>query len=164
MLPRHQKGFNLYVDGRNFMGVAESLTLPELALQLESWRAAGMDAARQVELGMNELSLSFVLSGYSAEALALFGREGVQITARKAVQRQGEGAVAVVIEMTGRFNTVGRSEVNQGQLNNMNVNVDLTRYVEKDAGVVLVDIDIMNSKRIIGGVDQLADRRAALGL
>lgn len=166
MLPRVLKGFSVSIDGRGYVGRSETVKLPDLAVKSEEFRGAGMDAPVDLDMGMEKLDIQITLAEYDPNVIKLFGlfSADTPIVLRGAIQRQGEDAVAVEIRAQGGVKNIGRDDWTQGNKGNMQIQVNCNRYIEKQAGETLVEIDILNSKRIIGGVDQLASMRAALGI
>lgn len=166
MLPRVLKGFTLYVDGRGYVGRVESVTLPNLELQTDEYRGGGMDAAVDLDMGMNKLDVSMTVADYDPELIKEFGLMSADtpIVVRGAFQRQGEAVVPVIIRMRGGFKSIGRGQFQQGQRANLELTANVNRYSETINGETVVDIDIINSKRVIGGVDQMAGIRTALGI
>jgi uncharacterized protein len=166
MLPRHLRNFTAFVDGVGQAGQVDELTLPTLNLATEEHRAGGMDAPVEIDMGMEMLELSMVLSSYEATMFTSYGalESGVPLTVRGAIQRQGEAAQAVVIRMVGSVKSIDRGSWTAGQKATTTVTYTLTKYSETVGGVQLVNIDIENMIRAFNGVDQLASQRAALGL
>lgn len=165
MLPRVLKGFAVYVDGRGYIGRVETCKLPDLNVQTDEYRGSGMDAAVDLDMGMEKLDGTFTLADYDPEVIKLFGlfSANTQIVLRGAIQRQGEQAVAVEVRMQGGVKSLSRGDWQQGQRSSIDVGYNANRYSEKIAGETVVDIDIINMKRVIGGVDQLQSMRSALG-
>ena len=62
MIPRKLKHFNLFVDGRGYAGKIEELTLPKVTIKAEEFRAGGMDAPMEIDLGMEKLEAEFTLA------------------------------------------------------------------------------------------------------
>lgn len=166
MLPRILKNVTLYVDGENLVGRIMSVTLPELSLVEEAYRGGGMDAEIDQDMGMNKLDMSFTLGEFSPSVIEQFGlfSARTKITMRAAVQRQGEAAVPAIVYAQGMFKNITRDEMRPGANSTMQVSANLNMYRELLAGRELVNIDIINMIRFIGGVDRLADQRAALGM
>ena len=166
MLPRVLKGFAIYVDGRGYAGRAESVQLPNLELVTEGHRGAGMDAEVDMDMGMNKLDVTMSFADYDPELFKLLGllSANTPIVIRGAIQRQGEDYVPVVVRMTGGFKSLSRGQFQQGQKSSIDIVGNVNRYSETINGETVVDIDIINSKRVIGGTDQLAGMRAALGI
>jgi hypothetical protein len=166
MLPRHLRNFNVMIDGRGFAGRADEATLPTLALATEEHRAGGMDAPVDVDMGMELMELSVVLSDYDESVIAGFGLlgAGVPITLRGAIQRQGEEAQPVVIKMLGGLKSREVGTWSTGGKQTTTLTYSLRKYSETINGVEYVNIDVENMVRVINGTDQLASQRAALGL
>lgn len=166
MLPRFLRNYTAFVDGRGQAGSIDELTLPTLELTTEEHRAGGLDGVVEIDLGMAVLELSMVLSSYDYENFRTFGalNAGVPLTVRGAIQRQGEAAQPVVIRMVGSAKTIDRGNWSAGSKATKTVTYTLTKYEEVINGVEAVFIDIENMVRRIGGVDQLASQRLALGL
>lgn len=166
MLPRVLKNFTAYIDGRGYIGRVESCQLPELAVAGADFRGGGMDAAVELDMGMNKLDASIVLAEYDPEVIKLFGlfTADTPVVLRGAIQRQGEAAVPVVVRLQGGVKQLGRGQWQAGQNSQMTVAVNCNRYSEVIDGETVVDIDVLNMTRVIGGIDQLAEQRAALGV
>lgn len=166
MLPRILKGFSVFIDGRSFVGRAETCKLPDLTIKSEEYRASGMDAPVDFDMGMEKLDVSITLAEYDTETIKLLGlfSANTPITLRGAIQRQGEAVVPVIIQLQGGIKQVSRDDWRQGEKGSMQIMANCNRYTEIINGETLVDIDVVNGVRIIGGSDQLAGMRAALGI
>jgi P2 family phage contractile tail tube protein len=157
------KNFNLYVDGRGYAGNAEEVTLPNLNITGEDYRAAGMDAPVEVDLGMEKLELSFKVSKWETELEGLFGQL-INATFRGAVEDLDGTVKACVIKMRGKIHAIERDSVTPGAKVGNSYRMPLVSYSYSLDGVTVHDIDVVNMKRIIGGVDRLAAQRRAIGL
>lgn len=166
MLPRHLRNFNVMIDGFGYGGRADEVTLPTLSIATEEHRAGGMDSPVEVDMGMELMESTIVLSDYDEAVIAGFGLlgAGVPITLRGAIQRQGEAAQAVVIKMLASLKSreVGTWTTNGKHTTTLTYSV--RKYSEAINGVEYVNIDVENMVRVINGVDQLATQRAALGI
>jgi hypothetical protein len=79
------KYLNLIVDGRGYAGKIEEYNPPDLTLATEEFRGGGMDVPIDIDMGLEKLTCSFVLTSYTADVLALWGVKigaPVQLTAR----------------------------------------------------------------------------------
>ena len=166
MLPRHLRNFNVMIDGFGYAGRADEVTLPTLSLATEEHRAGGMDAPVDVDMGMELMEASIVLSVYDEAVISGFGLlgAGVPITLRGAIQRQGEAAQPVVIKMLAGLKTRDPGTWATGSKQTTTLTYSVRKYAESINGVEYVNIDVENMVRVINGVDQLATQRAALGL
>ena len=87
MLPRTLRNFQLSVDGVGYAGRVTELTLPTLTIATEEYRAGGLDAPVEIDMGMEALTASFTLAEYDLDVLKRFGlynQNDVEVTARGA--------------------------------------------------------------------------------
>lgn len=157
---------NVFVDGRGQSGQVEEMTPPTLALQTEAFRAGGMDTSTEIDMGMEPLKASFVMKKYAPEILKLFGfisGGSVPLTLRGGAQNDDGSVDAVVMKMRGKITSLDRGSWKPGATASMTVSVDLEFYQETVAGEEVALIDVKNMIRKIGGVDQMAEMRKALG-
>lgn len=166
MLPRHLRNFNVMIDGRGYAGMADEVTLPTMNIVTEDHRAGGMDSPVQIDMGMELMELSIVLSDYNEDVIAGFGLlgTGVPLTIRGAIQRQGEEAQSVVIKMLGGMKTREIGSWKAGSKQTTTLTYSVRKYSETINGTEYVNIDVENMIRVIDGVDQLEGQRSALGL
>lgn len=163
-LPRVLKAFNLYIDGEGYAGRADAITLPPLTFVKEDHRAGGMDAPKGIELGMEKLVLSMVVSDLDPRILGRLGVDGLPLVARGSVQEQGHEAEAVNVTMKGDWQGLEFGEWRPGSKSTLTLTADLDYFRYRQNDVEYVEIDVVNMVRSIFGVDQLARHRANIGL
>jgi hypothetical protein len=167
MLPDILKNMNLFVDGRGFAGQINELTPPKLVLKMEEHRAGGMDAPIELEMGMEALKVEVTVASYDKELFKLFGlTQGgvVALTARGAIE-QGDGTVIPLVEnMRGQISEIDEGTWKPGDKGAVKLTIACRYYKRTQAGEELIEIDVENMIRKIGGVDQLAAQRSALGI
>lgn len=162
-----RKNLNLFVDGRGYAGQIEEFTPPELTLQVEEYRAGGMDAPIDVTMGMEKITCAFVLKAYDRDVLSHFGvREGVQVplTVREALESYDGTVTAVVRNCRGKITSLSEGTSKPGEIPLLTVNMTLDYYKMQHGDRVVHEIDVINMVRIINGEDALAGIRAALGM
>jgi P2 family phage contractile tail tube protein len=165
-LPRILKNFNLFVDGRGYAGKVDELELPDLKIKEEEHRAGGMDAPAMIDMGMEAMEMKFTLAEITLEVTSQFGLvdgAAVGITARGAMQRDGEPVVPVVANARGRIKEMGTGTWKAGDKATTECTMSLRYYRLEVGGLTTIEIDVDNMIRVIGGVDQLAQVRAAIG-
>jgi P2 family phage contractile tail tube protein len=166
MTPKTLKNFAIYVDGYGFLGRAKEVEPPKLKVKTEAYRAGGMDVEIELDQGMEKLELTMTVAEADPKLFGLFGLvQGAdkQVTLRQAVQGDGP-AEAIVINLRGGIKEIDENKLETGKPNDIKVVFALRYYKRTHAGEVVVEIDSDNMKRIIGGVDVLAEQREALGL
>ena len=165
--PRVLKNMNLFVDGRGYAGRIDEIELPKLTLKTEEHRAGGMDVPVEVDLGMEKLETSLTLSDYDPEVFRLFGlldRQDTPVTIRGAIQRQGEPAQAVAVSLRGGWKEIDSGTWKPGDKSTLKVSVALNYFRLTIAGEEVVEVDAKNLVRKVGGIDQMAEIRNAIGL
>jgi len=161
------KGFAVFVDGRGYSGEVQEIQLPKLALTVEDFRAAGMDAPVGIPTGMEKLEATMTTPKQCADLLKLFGLTSgseTQLTARGSLEDFDGTVTPVVVQMRGSVRSIEPAAWKQGEVGASTYTFDLTYYKREQGGSVLHEIDVINMIRIIGGTDQLAARRTALGV
>ena len=166
-VPRVLKNFSLFVDGRGLAGTVSTLTLPTLTTKMEEFRGGGMDAPVEIDMGMEKLEASFELFDYEENVLGLYGLAdgaATQLTARGALRRDGEAAVAMVVNMTGVIKAMEPGDWQAGEQTTMTCQVALRYLKITVGGTEAIEIDKVNMIRRINGADQLESIRSAIGV
>ena len=161
------KNFALFVDGFGYAGNADSVQLPTVEVIKEDYRAAGMDGSIALDMGLSAMECSFTLSSFDANALATWGLgEGymVPVIVRGALESTNGNVEQVVAYMRGTIRSVTPSEFTPGAKATLAFVMDVREYKHEQGGQVVYDIDVVNSKRVIRGVDRNAAINNALGI
>lgn len=169
-LPRKLKNFNIFNDANSYQGVAKSVTLPNLARKMESYRGAGMNGPVKADMGLSDdgLQVEWTLGGWDLLALRQWGATNVNAVALRftgSLQRDDTGEVsAVEVVMRGRHEEIDFGDAEPGNDTEHSITTTLTYYKLIVDGEELIEIDILNMIEIVNGTDILAEQRAALGL
>lgn len=161
------RGFNLFVDGKGYAGKVEELVLPKLTIKTEEFRAGGMDAPVDLDLGMEKLECSFTLGDLSADVMKYFGlghNQPVELTFRGALGLGDEKVTPVVVKAQGMMKEHDPGTWKPGDKLQQKVSVSLKYYRYDQDGELIHEIDIENMVRIVDGTDMLAETRAAIGI
>jgi P2 family phage contractile tail tube protein len=167
-LPRKLKDLMLFNAGIAYVGEVSSVTLPKLSRKLEAYRGGGMDAEVKVDLGQEAMEMEFTCGGLMLDVLRQFGvmtAAGVMLRFAGAYQRDDSGAVdKVEVIVRGRHEEIDMGEAKGGEDTEFKVKSSLAYYKLVVNGRTEIEIDPINMVLIVGGVDRLAERRAALGI
>lgn len=161
-----RKNLNLFVDGRGYAGQIEEFNAPKLSLKTEEFRAGGMNAPIDLNMGMEKMDTDFALVSYDADVLALFGvAEGniVKFTAREALESFDGTVTPVVHTMEGKIREIDPGTSKPGDKATLKITMNLTYYALLHGERLVQEIDIINMIHRVDGVDQLAAMRNALG-
>jgi P2 family phage contractile tail tube protein len=169
-LPKKLKHMNLFNDGNSYQGVAKSVTLPNLARKMESFRAGGMDGPVKVDLGHSDdgIELKFTLGGWDLVTLRQYGAvraDGVPLRFAGSVQRDDTGEIsAVEVTVRGRHEEIGFGDASPGEDTEHEITTTCTYYKLTVDGEEVVEIDLLNFVFIVNGEDLLTKHRQNIGL
>ena len=168
MLPRVLKNFNVIVDGRPMAGIAEELVLPSLERKMDDYRAGGMIGPASLDLGLEGLKLEFTLAEFSRDIITAWGLSdaGGINTRFLGAARSDDGASgvdAIEVSVRGRWKKLDQGTVKNADLAKMKVEMPLTYYRYSLNGEVLIEIDLITGKEVVGGVDRSAEVMRAIG-
>lgn len=163
------------VNGRGYAGRAESVALPKLAIKTEDYRAGGMDAPVRVDMGMEPLEATIVSRAIDADLLRTWGIAAgaqTQITVRGALVSESGDTTAVVAHLRGQITECdlggggggGGEGWRPGEAASLSLMMQVRYYRLDHGGQTVHEIDVERMVRIVGGTDQLAAQRSALGL
>jgi P2 family phage contractile tail tube protein len=168
-LPRDTKNWNVYVEGRGYMGEASEVTPPKLARKMDEFRGGGMDGAIKIDMGQEAMQGTLKIRGESPELVRKWGvtsHDGVGIRLRRAVASDTGGSQVQAVEEVwrGRFSEIDQGSYKSGEPNEKSYTVELSYYKLTIDGQVITEIDTLNMICIVDGVDVLAKQRQAIGL
>ena len=166
--PSKLKQTMMFNDGEAFIGETVSITPPKLVRKFEDYRAGGMSRAVKVDMGGEALEMEATYGGPMRQILRQHGMlniSGVQQRFVGSFQNDDTGAVDVVEIVTrGRHEEIDMGEWKPGEDTEFKVKSQLSYFKLTWNGVVEVEIDVLGMIEIVGGVDLMADHRAAMGL
>lgn len=168
MIPSVLKAYSLFVDGRGYAGKAD-VTLPDLAVTTEEYAAGGMSAKVKLDMGLVEaLDVKFTLYDYDPDILKQWGLAdggAVALTVRGAKQSDtGADAVPIKATMRGQLQMLGMGSWEAAAKTSMECTVNCRAYALEVGGETVIEIDAERMIRVVGGVDQMASLRGAIGL
>lgn len=161
------KNFNVFIDGRGYAGLAKTVQIPKLELNIEPLCYAGMDCEMPWASGQKMMEANIVLSGYDKYVLGLWGlgnSKRIPIVARGALESLDGNVVPIIINMSCLIGAIEFGEWEATKESVMTIPLYLYTYKYTEGAQIVHDIDVINMKRIVNGVDQLANIRNALGI
>ena len=162
-----RKNFNLFLDGFGYAGNVDEYQPPALTVQVEDYRAGGMDSSVALDMGMEKLEASFKLSKVAIEALRLWGigaGQTVSLIVRGALEDLDGTVKAEVFTQRGTIRSIEWDAITPGAKAGVSLTMDVREFTLVVDGTTVHDIDVLNMKRIVNGTDRLAAQRAAIGL
>lgn len=168
MIPRKLKHLNLFVDGRGYAGKIDTLTLPVLSRNMEEARYGGMNAPMEFDMGMEKLEATIVIAEYDVELFRLWGltdHAGVALRMKGSTQADdGSGVIPVEVVQRGRWRTLNAGDWKAAEATTLTAEIALSYYEYISDKVSEIKIDVANMIEVVGGVDRLAEHRAAIGI
>ncbi|AZB57265.1 phage major tail tube protein [Cereibacter sphaeroides] len=163
-LPRTIRNFNAFVDGVSYFGIVDEGKLPAVKIQTEAHRGAGMDGPIGIDVGMEALASEMSFSEWVPAIVKKLGRQE-RFVFRPAMANPSDfGAVPIVATLSGLITVSEPGDLKPGTPSKLKISMDVRSYRLEIDGELLLDIDLPNAKRVIGGQDQLADMRRAMGI
>lgn len=166
-LPRQLIDFNVYNSGESFAGEAVSITRPKIAMKMEGYRAAGMLAEVQLQVGLEALEFVHKYGGEMPQLNKEFGAQTLdasQLRFAGAYQNQASGAVDnVQIVIRGRHVELDAGDDEIGSKSGATYKTACVYYKQTRNGRVEFEIDVVAGKFIVDGVDRWAQIRAVTG-
>lgn len=164
--PKIIRNHNVYVDGESYFGRALQTKLPLPVVTTAAHRGAGMPGPIGIDMGLEALSLESEFAEWSEYLLGRLGSMA-EVVCRPAARADDEETfTAYVITAQGLITTSTGDTLNPGDIasSKLMLKMDVRRYRMEIDGKTVHDIDLVNGKRIVAGVDQEAGIRRAMGL
>lgn len=159
-------GLNCSIDGRGYAGRVNELMLPKLTQKMMEFNAGGLGATLDVPTGhLEKLESEVTLNGVDPDAIKLFGvtlGNEVPLVFRGATQSDDGSKGAVVVTQRGVIRELDWGTWQVGENNSLKLALTLHYYRYEYDGSTLIEIDPINYKAVINGVDQLAEMRDSL--
>lgn len=159
---------NIFFNDGDWAGRIEGYSPPELSSQVDEYRAAGMDGSIALRTGQDLMESEVVFKGYHEDVYVSWGiADSTQqtIEVRGALQNYTGEVKPIIFTQTGPVVKVMGDQIQgQGEVPEMTLTQNPHYFKIEIDGTTLVEIDILNSIRIVGGVDQLEAIRGAIGL
>jgi len=163
MFPRKIKNFNAFLGGVTFVGKVTEATLPNLKAKTSEFRGGGMHGAVDVMMGQEKMETSVTFAEWNPLIFQMWGTVN-SLVLRPAAQGEGDfSADPHVFTMRGRFLGVEPDALKVADDANLKAMMNPVYFRAVNAGVETVEIDVENMIHRIGGIDQMAEMRAAMG-
>ncbi|MEI2454583.1 phage major tail tube protein [Lysobacter firmicutimachus] len=168
-LPSVLKNYHLFHNGVSFLGLATEVELPPLARNMTAYQAGGMSGPVDIDNGPDgPIEFGWKCGGFVVDVLRQYGavrHDAVQLRFAGAYQRDDTGEVlAVEIVVRGRHKEIALGTAKIGEQTEFAVKTTCSYYRLTVNGATEIECDRMAMIEVVGGVDRLAQQRAALGL
>lgn len=156
--------FCVFVGGVSLAGRVAKFEHPELEWTTESANLAGVLGSTTIRLDLKELKAKLTLKDVNATLMALWGREdNTPLVIRAAAKALDDSVDPLKITLIPKINKLSSGAWEPGKAAEQTYEFDLDYYKYEDNGNTTYEIDKMNNRLIVDGVDIWADMRAAIG-
>lgn len=162
MFPRLIRNFNAFVDGRSYFGKVEEGKLPDVKLKTDSYRG-NMDTSIDMDMGMEPMGVELTVAEWDPRLIGTIGST-TSVVLRPVKQGENGQVDAVIATMRARWTGLELGALKPGEKSTIKLVGSVHYYRLQENGIELCEIDVENMVRRIGGIDQLAAHRRAMGL
>lgn len=161
--PRFIRNWTAFVDGRGYFGLVKEGKLPDLKVNTAAHRGAGMDGPVGVDMGLEGMTAELTFSEWPPEVLTMLGT--LQRFVFRPAGKADDGTVQTnILTCAGLFTSHELGALKSGEEAPLKTRLDIRQFRFEQDGAVLLDLDLEAGRRVIGGIDQNAAIRAAMGL
>ncbi len=162
--PRTIRNYSAFLDGVGYFGKCTKATLPAVKMTTMAHRGAGMDGPLAVDMGTEAMKAAMSFMEWAPELYRQFGNRP-RLTLRPAAMGERDFAAdAIEFEVGGKCSGLDHDELSAGAEMKLMLDFEVDYYRIAHNGTDVVEIDIERGIRKIGGVDQMAELRTAMGL
>lgn len=154
------------IDGIAYAGNVEEISLPKLMVKTEDFRNGGMNTSIPITTGLEPLQLGLTFSCVGSGELYRLVNNKHQITVKGSIKNELLPHVYEALEVKAFGLVTGIDDVplKPGEVAKLKLNLYAEFYQLKIKDKLEVLIDAKNYIQVIGGFDQLASERLALGI
>lgn len=168
MLPRILKNFNVFADTHNWVGVAESITIPKISKKSDDYRGAGMIGDVALAMGYEKLEGDITYAGFDVKQyrqLGVCGTSDLPVRFVGQYERQDNCTTQnVEIYMRGQALELDPGDSKNGERTEIKMSYNFSYYRMEVDGVVQVELDFINGIERFGDTDVAEQIRELLGL
>lgn len=168
MLPRILKNFNVFADTHNWVGVAESITIPKISKKTDDYRGAGMIGDVALAMGYEKLEGEVTYAGFDVKQyrqLGVCGTSDLPVRFVGLYERQDTCTTQnVEIYMRGQALELDPGDSKNGERTEIKMSYNYSYFRMEVDGVVEVELDFINGIERFGDSDLTSAIRELLGL
>lgn len=161
--PRTIRNYNAFVDGISYFGVSTEAKLPQVKLKTEAHRGAGMDGPIGLDMGLEGMTSEISFKEWNPALFKKLGRKERFVFRPVQTGEESFEADVIIATVEGLITETENGDLKPGTDAPLKLKMDVRYYRLEINGEEIFEIDLVNAKRVIGGVDQLASARAAMG-
>jgi P2 family phage contractile tail tube protein len=160
----------VYLNGANYLGRAEEISLPEVSPKMTDHKALGLTGEMEFPAGLQKMTAKIKWNAPYPEVMTISHDfyTPVRLMFRGSLERWENGGktaeVPVVAHLTGTFKKSGGLVVKAQDNSEMEHELSITRYKLEIDGTTICEVDVMANIYRTAEVDVLANYRSNLGI
>ncbi|MBE8613142.1 phage major tail tube protein [Morganella morganii] len=167
-MPKKLFMFDLFINGQTYLGQVEEVTPPKLTMKTEDYQGGGMLGAVAVNLGFDAgaLDMDVAMGGLNIELIKQWGGtiDSLQFRFAGSYYDDATGeTTAYEIQTRGRFNELDQGTAKAGDNTQHKYTLKNTYCKITADGQDIFELDLINMKWIVDGVDRLEEHRVNIG-
>lgn len=162
--PRKIRNFGAFIDGFGYAGRMTEAQLPELKIMTEAHRGGGMDGSVAQDMGLEAMQAEGTLADWPPELIKLIGNRRRMVLRPTSRGEDDFAADSYVATLGGLWTVTNFAALKPGGDTPLKLTLEVDYFRMTLDGDELFEIDVAAGKRVIGGVDQLAAMRRAMGV
>ena len=163
IIPKIISSWTVSINGKGYLGLAETLDLPELKAITTDVHGAGMTIKNKVVTGYEPLTCKITFLEICPNVFATFGLGDVVGVICKAALGTSDAEPLTAI-MHGRFHELTTETFKMGEISKTNAVMDVKRYTLLRNNIPITVIDTENNILNFKGIDPLTKTREILGV
>lgn len=163
------QGFTMFLDGMDFGIDTEEVDLPIPKPLTQQYRGGGQDLGMNLPMSaIEELEVTVKMAGHNPEIMkrtALAPGRTSRVTFRSGVLTETDGRIVTHLCLVeGAINGSSRDRWQRGEKSGFEFVINGVKYLRYEADATIIhELQAWPPKRIVNGIDQLAELNAALG-
>lgn len=165
-IPEVVSDLNVFVGGREFLGVCPSLKIPDITQVMVEHNGAlkgkvgsGIYEALEITFKLNELDF-----GVYTDFAANNTKAHIPLAMRESIHKQGKGDFGLAVEVIGDYESLAINEDSVGATREITLKVWADFFTLRQDGKPLIIYDRLNNEMFFGGVDMMSQIRKNLEL
>ncbi len=163
-IPRTIRNFNAFVDGRTYFGRATEAKLPDVKIITEAHRGGGMAGPVGIDMGVEGMTSEITFAEWDPVLFKHLGKKTKFVLRPAQLGEDNFDADVIVASITGLITSPGLGDLKVGSSSSMKLIMDVRAFAFEINGEELINIDLVAGIRRVGGVDQMASMRRAMGI
>ncbi len=155
-IPKKLVNFNFYLEGKNYSGLCDEITLPKYSVKKMDYRSAGMLGPIEYNMGVEKLEATIKLPSFEREPFLIHGitkGSDLGLIFRGAIQSfKGDEPIKAVIR--GCINSFDFGSMKAGEDTSLTFTMWCHYFSFARGEITLLELDLINNVERFGAIDR----------